>query len=106
MMQELKSLLIISEDADFPLFPVRHNRTHSQLSQAVAELSRTSYRYMKVTILSSRDHLCVNPAVLEANNSREKLHMCQARVKAKTCTFHSHSQHRHQQHLRRLHHHQ
>merc|ERR1719470_73737 len=73
--------------------PVRHkiiysSRTHSQLSQAVAELGRTSYRYMKVAILGSRDQLCVNPAVMEANNSREKLHMCQARVKAKTCTFH------------------
>eukprot|EP00092_Neocalanus_flemingeri_P017682 GFUD01019128.1.p1 GENE.GFUD01019128.1~~GFUD01019128.1.p1 ORF type:complete len:936 (+),score=293.78 GFUD01019128.1:31-2838(+) len=73
--------------------PVRHkiiysSRTHSQLSQAVAELARTSYRYMRVSILGSRDQLCVNPAVMEANNSREKLHMCQARVKSKTCTFH------------------
>ena len=78
---------------EVPVIPVRHkviysSRTHSQLSQAVAELARTSYRYMKVAILGSRDQLCVNPAVMEANNSREKLHMCQARVKAKTCTFH------------------
>ena len=78
---------------EVPAMPVRHkviysSRTHSQLSQAVAELGRTSYRYMKVAILGSRDQLCVNPAVMEANNSREKLHMCQARVKAKTCTFH------------------
>ena len=78
---------------EVPAMPVKHkviysSRTHSQLSQAVAELGRTSYRYMKVAILGSRDQLCVNPAVMEANNSREKLHMCQARVKAKTCTFH------------------
>jgi len=73
--------------------PVRHkiiysSRTHSQLSQAVAELGRTTYRYMRVSILGSRDQLCVNPAVMEAQSSREKLHMCQARVKSKTCTFH------------------
>ena len=73
--------------------PVRYkiiyaSRTHSQLSQAVAELSRTAYRYMRVAILGSRDQLCVNPAVMEAPSSREKLHMCQARVKSKTCTFH------------------
>jgi len=73
--------------------PVRHkiiysSRTHSQLSQAVAELGRTTYRYMRVSILGSRDQLCVNPAVMEAPSSREKLHMCQARVKSKTCTFH------------------
>ena len=54
----------------------------------MAELGRTSYRYMKVSILGSRDQLCVNPAVMEAPSSREKLHMCQARVKSKTCTFH------------------
>lgn len=65
------------------------SRTHSQLSQAVAELGRTSYRYMKVAILGSRDQLCVNPAVMEAPSSREKLHMCQARVKAKTCVYHT-----------------
>jgi len=43
---------------------------------------------MRVSILGSRDQLCVNPAVMEAPSSREKLHMCQARVKSKTCTFH------------------
>ena len=47
------------------------------------------YRYMKVAILGSRDQLCVNPAVMEAPTSREKLHMCQARVKAKTCVYHT-----------------
>ena len=33
--------------------------------------------------------MCVNPAVMEAQSSREKLHMCQARVKAKTCVYHT-----------------
>ena len=57
------------------------SRTHSQLSQAVAKLGRTSYRYMKVAILGSRDQLCVNPAVMEALSSREKLHMCHVWIK-------------------------
>ena len=42
-----------------------------------------------MAILGSRDQLCVNPAVMEAKTSTEKLHMCQARVKAKTCVYHT-----------------
>lgn len=64
------------------------SRTHSQLSQAMSELAGTSYRYMRVAILGSRDQLCVNAAVMEATSGREKINMCQARVKAKTCTYH------------------
>jgi len=84
----------IPADTDcFGMMGPRHkiiysSRTHSQLSQAVAELAGTTYRYMKVAILGSRDQLCVNPAVMEASSSREKLHMCQARVKVKSCVFH------------------
>ena len=59
------------------------SRTHSQLSQAMAKLGRTSYRYMKVAILGSRDQLCVDPAVMEALSSREKLHMCHLWIKGK-----------------------
>ena len=40
----------------------------------------TTYRYMKVAILGSRDQLCVTPAVMEASSSREKLHMCQVTI--------------------------
>jgi hypothetical protein len=36
---------------------------------------------MKVAILGSRDQLCVNPAVMQAPSSREKLNMCQEFVK-------------------------
>jgi len=92
--QQLKALMPAADAGPVTEWspPVRHkiiysSRTHSQLSQAVSELARTSYRYMKVAILGSRDQLCVNPAVMEAPTSREKLHMCQARVKAKTCIF-------------------
>ena len=69
---KLQSYSNNSHDVEYnPALTVRHkiiysSRTHSQLSQAVAELARTSYRYMKVAILGSRDQLCVNPAVMEA----------------------------------------
>jgi len=63
------------------------SRTHSQLSQAMAELNTTTYNYLKVSILGSRDQLCVNPAVMEATG-RDRVNMCQVKVKAKSCTFH------------------
>ncbi|KAF2365632.1 DEAD2 [Trinorchestia longiramus] len=65
------------------------SRTHSQLSQAIAELKRTTYKYMKVTVLGSRDQLCIHPEVSKEPNNSTKLHMCQIRVKSKTCYFHN-----------------
>ena len=44
------------------------------------DITGTTYRYNKVAILGSRDQLCVNPAVMEASNSREKLPMCQVLI--------------------------
>lgn len=38
------------------------SRTHTQLSQVIAELKSTAYR-PKTTILGSRDQLCVNPSM-------------------------------------------
>ncbi|XP_043677998.1 Fanconi anemia group J protein homolog isoform X2 [Vespula pensylvanica] len=34
-------------------------RTHRQLKQVIKELGRTSYRHKKMTILSSREHTCI-----------------------------------------------
>lgn len=65
------------------------SRTHSQLSQAVNELKRTSYKYMKIAVLGSRDQMCVHPEVSKETNNNNKVHMCQMRVKAKTCYFHN-----------------
>ena len=36
---------------------VSPNRTHSQLNQAVAELARTTYRYMKVSKFPGKEQL-------------------------------------------------
>lgn len=49
------------------------SRTHSQLTQCMQELKRTSYRYMKSIVLGSRDHLCVNEEVMREQNNLSKV---------------------------------
>ncbi|KAK7078302.1 Regulator of telomere elongation helicase 1 [Halocaridina rubra] len=63
------------------------SRTHSQLSQAISELRRTTYSHFKVAVLGSRDQMCVHPEVSKETNNYTKVHMCQIRVKAKNCYF-------------------
>ncbi|KAG5446062.1 Fanconi anemia group J protein [Clonorchis sinensis] len=46
-------------------------RTHKQIAQIVRELRKTKYRKAKMTILSSRQHTCINPAVKKALNITE-----------------------------------
>ncbi|KAG0710780.1 Regulator of telomere elongation helicase 1 [Chionoecetes opilio] len=65
------------------------SRTHSQLSQAVGEMKRTAYKYMKVSVIGSRDQLCVHPEVSKETNNNSKVHMCQVKVKAKTCHYYN-----------------
>lgn len=65
------------------------SRTHSQLSQAMQELKRTSYKHVSVAILGSRDQLCVNPEVAREPNNTTKIHMCQLKVKARTCFYYN-----------------
>lgn len=65
------------------------SRTHSQLSQAMQELKRTSYKHVKVAVLGSRDQLCIHPEVSREQNSSNKIHMCQAKVRARTCHFYN-----------------
>lgn len=65
------------------------SRTHSQLSQVVSELKRSSYRYMKASIIGSRDQLCIHPEVSKEQNNAVKLHMCHARTTTRTCFFHT-----------------
>ncbi|XP_063978683.1 regulator of telomere elongation helicase 1 homolog [Diachasmimorpha longicaudata] len=63
------------------------SRTHSQLSQAMQELKRTSYKHVKVAVIGSRDQLCIHPEVSKEQNSANKIHMCQAKVRARTCFY-------------------
>ncbi|KAM4742834.1 Fanconi anemia group J protein [Anableps anableps] len=47
-------------------------RTHKQITQIAHELKRTIYSGVHMTILSSRDHTCVNPDVAPHFNRNER----------------------------------
>ncbi|XP_040903306.1 Fanconi anemia group J protein isoform X2 [Toxotes jaculatrix] len=47
-------------------------RTHKQITQIAHELKRTVYSNVPMTILSSRDHTCVNPEVARHSNRNER----------------------------------
>ncbi|KAI5634456.1 hypothetical protein NE865_12789 [Phthorimaea operculella] len=65
------------------------SRTHSQLTQAMQELKRSSYRHVKATVLGSRDQMCIHPEVSKETNNMNKVHMCQLKVKSRTCFFYN-----------------
>lgn len=46
-------------------------RTHRQVSQVVTEFNRTGYGKMRMTILASRDRLCVNGRVINKKIQNE-----------------------------------
>ncbi|KAM6465011.1 Fanconi anemia group J protein [Liasis olivaceus] len=73
-------------------------RTHKQIAQIVKELQRTAYSNVRMTILSSRDHSCVNPRVSRGSNKNEK---CVELLEAKngvSCSFY-HGVYRLSEHL-------
>ncbi|XP_030008744.1 Fanconi anemia group J protein [Sphaeramia orbicularis] len=47
-------------------------RTHKQITQIARELKRTVYSGVPMTILSSRDHTCINPEVAPHANRNER----------------------------------
>ncbi|XP_075992983.1 regulator of telomere elongation helicase 1 homolog [Anticarsia gemmatalis] len=65
------------------------SRTHSQLTQAMQELKRSSYKHVKATVLGSRDQMCIHPEVSKETNNMNKVHMCQLKVKSRTCHFYN-----------------
>ncbi|CAH2086921.1 unnamed protein product [Euphydryas editha] len=65
------------------------SRTHSQLTQVMQELKRSSYRHVKAAILGSRDQMCIHPEVSKETNNMNKVHMCQLKVKTRTCHFYN-----------------
>ncbi|XP_041977569.1 regulator of telomere elongation helicase 1 homolog [Aricia agestis] len=65
------------------------SRTHSQLTQAMQELKRSSYRHVKAAVLGSRDQMCIHPEVSKESNNMNKVHMCQLKVKSRTCYFYN-----------------
>jgi regulator of telomere elongation helicase 1 len=76
--------------ASHPENPVRiiySSRTHSQLTQVVRELKATGYR-PRITILGSREQLCVHPTVSKERGTAQN-HMCRTMVKAQACSFYN-----------------
>ncbi|XP_066585710.1 regulator of telomere elongation helicase 1 homolog [Prorops nasuta] len=65
------------------------SRTHSQLSQAMQELKRTSYKHVTTAILGSRDQLCIHPEVSKEISSYNKVHLCHVKVKGRTCNYYN-----------------
>ncbi|KAI8817649.1 helicase C-terminal domain-containing protein [Fimicolochytrium jonesii] len=62
------------------------SRTHSQLSQAVAELRKSEYR-PRVCVLGSREQMCIHPEVSTVPNVARSA-ICKQKVQKKTCEYH------------------
>uniref|UniRef100_A0A8R1E3J8 DNA helicase n=1 Tax=Caenorhabditis japonica TaxID=281687 RepID=A0A8R1E3J8_CAEJA len=65
------------------------SRTHSQLEQVVHELNRTEYKWVKTTILGSREHFCINQKVKKIKESNRQAHVCRGLVKKRTCHYYN-----------------
>lgn len=64
------------------------SRTHSQISQAMQELKRTSYNTVKAAVIGSRDQLCIHPD-LEKESNANKIQLCKIKVTSRSCQFHN-----------------
>ncbi|XP_050299397.1 regulator of telomere elongation helicase 1 homolog isoform X2 [Anthonomus grandis grandis] len=80
---------VIATGREFLALPtiIYASRTHSQLSQAMQELKRSSYNYMKASVLGSRDMLCINNEVTDQEDHSMRLNMCRLKVATKTCHY-------------------
>jgi regulator of telomere elongation helicase 1 len=65
------------------------SRTHSQLSQAMHELKRTSYKHVATAVLGSRDQLCIHPEISKETSTFNKIHMCHSKIKSRTCFYYN-----------------
>ncbi|XP_065057584.1 regulator of telomere elongation helicase 1-like [Rhopilema esculentum] len=62
------------------------SRTHTQLSQVIKELKRTSYK-PRICVLGSRDQMCVNDDVLRLEGTTSKVYACKAKISSRSCMF-------------------
>ena len=62
------------------------SRTHSQLSQVIGELRRTTYR-PKIAIVGSREQMCIHPNVKELSSSSAQSAVCNRLTRKKACEF-------------------
>jgi regulator of telomere elongation helicase 1 len=63
------------------------SRTHSQLTQVMKELRNTGYNPV-VSVLGSRDQLCIHEEVYKAPSFAKK-GLCRAKVSKKACSFYA-----------------
>ena len=75
------------DQSSLPSKIIYTSRTHSQLTQVVKELKASSYR-PKVSILGSREQLCVHEKVSKETGLRQN-HMCQQVVKGGGCRYYN-----------------
>ncbi|XP_071836149.1 regulator of telomere elongation helicase 1-like isoform X2 [Apostichopus japonicus] len=85
----------VSEEGRFIERPkiIYASRTHSQLTQAIAQLKDTSYR-PRVSVLGSREQMCVHPEITKAESNAAKVHMCRAKVTSRLCHFYNNLDHK------------
>nr|XP_057935773.1 Fanconi anemia group J protein isoform X2 [Doryrhamphus excisus] len=62
-------------------------RTHKQITQIAHEMKRTAYSTTPMTILSSRDHTCVNPAVAPHAHRNELCKELREGKDGKSCRY-------------------
>lgn len=90
LIDNLKSGTGKSKDASWGMPKIIYSsRTHSQLTQAMQELKRSSYKHVKAAVLGSRDQMCIHPEVSKEPNNNNKVNMCQLKVKSRTCFFYN-----------------
>uniref|UniRef100_H2YDL1 Regulator of telomere elongation helicase 1 homolog n=1 Tax=Ciona savignyi TaxID=51511 RepID=H2YDL1_CIOSA len=66
------------------------SRTHSQISQVVKELKRTEYgKNITISILGSREQMCVHPEVSKQTSNQTMIHMCRSKVNKHICQFYN-----------------
>ncbi|KAM6163903.1 LOW QUALITY PROTEIN: regulator of telomere elongation helicase 1 [Rhynchocyon petersi] len=64
------------------------SRTHSQLTQVISELRNTSYR-PRVSVLGSREQLCIHPEVKKQESNHVQIHLCRRKVSNRSCYFYN-----------------
>ncbi|VDP76584.1 unnamed protein product [Schistosoma mattheei] len=63
------------------------SRTHSQLAQAINALKGTVYSRHSVSVVGSRDQLCLLPDVTSLESNSAKIYACRMRVQTRTCEY-------------------
>ncbi|XP_049542517.1 regulator of telomere elongation helicase 1 homolog isoform X2 [Anopheles darlingi] len=63
------------------------SRTHSQLSQAMQELKKSSYNYVRAIVLGSRIQLCIHPDVPKSENNATVTYLCKEKVATRSCVY-------------------